>query len=90
MTGIVERIGAICKEKGTTLIGLERELGFGRGTIRNWDKNRPSFDKIIKVANKLNVIIDQIIPDTLNRFNSGALTAALQSAVKGGKANVGN
>lgn len=35
---IVERIKVRCKEKGTSMNALEKELGFGNGSIRLWDK----------------------------------------------------
>ena len=47
---MVEEIKRLCKENGTSIKSLERELGFGNGTIRRWDDSRPSFDKIQKVA----------------------------------------
>jgi transcriptional regulator with XRE-family HTH domain len=59
--GLVERIKTLCDNKDTTLIGLEREIGIGRGTIRNWDKNSPSVDKINKVAQYFNVSVDFLL-----------------------------
>ncbi len=50
---LVERIQDLCGSKNTTLIGLEREIGLGRGTIRNWDKNSPSVDKVQRWPNTL-------------------------------------
>lgn len=58
---IVQRIQNLCISKDLTLIGLEREIGLGRGTIRNWDKNSPSSDKLLKVANYFNVSIDYLL-----------------------------
>ncbi|MDU4960163.1 MAG: helix-turn-helix transcriptional regulator [Sporomusaceae bacterium] len=57
---IVKRIQNLCSRKNTTLIGLEREIGLGRGTIRNWDKNSPSNDKLQKVAIYFKVSLDYI------------------------------
>lgn len=58
---LVERIQALCSSRNTTLIGLEREIGLGRGTIRNWDKNSPSVDKVQKVADYFNVSVDRLL-----------------------------
>lgn len=58
---LVERIQALCSSRNTTLIGLERKIGLGRGTIRNWDKNSPSVDKVQKVADYFNVSVDRIL-----------------------------
>lgn len=57
---LVERIQELCDKKGTTLIGLERILNFGRGTIRKWDKSSPSIDKLGAVADYFNVSIDYL------------------------------
>ncbi|MEL7656206.1 MAG: helix-turn-helix transcriptional regulator [Bacillota bacterium] len=58
---LVERIQHLCSSKNTTLIGLEREIGLGRGTIRNWDRNSPSADKIQKVADYFGVSTDYLL-----------------------------
>ena len=55
---IVDRIQILCNEHGTTLVGLERTLNFGRGTMRKWDTSSPSIDKLGAVADYFNVSID--------------------------------
>ena len=52
--GIVERVKISAAEKGLTLAKIERTLGFGNSTIRKWDQNSPSLDKVIATANLLN------------------------------------
>lgn len=42
---------------------LEKELGFGSGTIRRWQTNDPGLEKVIKVADYFNVSINELIPD---------------------------
>lgn len=58
---LVNKIQQLCINKGTTLIGLERDVSLGRGTIRNWDKNSPSMDKVQKVADYFHVSIDYLL-----------------------------
>ncbi len=58
---IVERIQFKLKEKNLSIKALESELQFGNGTIRRWNTNSPSCDKIEKVASLLNVSIDWLI-----------------------------
>lgn len=58
---LVKNIQNLCNSKNTTLIGLEREIGLGRGTIRNWDNHAPSIDKLQKVANFFNVSVDFLL-----------------------------
>ncbi|EYE88308.1 hypothetical protein Q428_08895 [Fervidicella metallireducens AeB] len=58
---LVERINNAAKNKNMTLASIERELGFGQGTIRKWDKNSPSCDKVLKVANLLQININYLL-----------------------------
>lgn len=58
---LVNNIQNLCETHGTTLIGLERVLGFGRGTIRKWDNSSPSVDKVSAIAKYFNVSIDDLL-----------------------------
>ena len=58
MRVIVEKIRELCENKNTSLAQLEKELDFGNGTIRRWNENLPSVDKVIKVANYFGVTVD--------------------------------
>lgn len=68
---LVGLIQSLCSSKNTTLIGLEREIGLGRGTIRNWDKNFPSVDKVQKVAEYFGITTDYL----LYGFDKGEFTS---------------
>jgi transcriptional regulator with XRE-family HTH domain len=59
--GVIARIKDLCANKDSSLAKLERELAFGNGTIRNWDKNSPSVDKLQKVANYFMVSTDYLL-----------------------------
>lgn len=59
--GIVERIKTLCKQKGTTMGTLEKELGLGNGSIRRWDQKTPGADKILLIANRLEVTTDWLL-----------------------------
>lgn len=58
---LVERIKQVCKEKCTTMAALEKELGFGNGTIRRWNDKIPSADKLLLIANRLNKSVDWLL-----------------------------
>lgn len=59
--GIVERIKEKAAEKGTNMTALENECGFGHGSIRRWNNNSPSIDKVEIIANFLSVSIEYLI-----------------------------
>lgn len=58
---ILENIQSLCREKGISVPMLEKELGFGKGSIYKWDRNSPSIDKLQKVANYFKVPIDDLV-----------------------------
>lgn len=64
---IVEQIQTLCEEAKITLAQLEKKLAFGNGTIRRWNENFPSIDKVLKVANYFEVRIDCLIQNTERR-----------------------
>lgn len=52
------KIKILCKEKGTSVHAMEKELGFGGGTISRWKNSNPGIEKILKIANYLNVSVE--------------------------------
>lgn len=58
---IVENIRALCQKANITFAFLERQLNLGNGTIRKWDKNTPSVDKLCKVADFFSVTVDYLL-----------------------------
>ncbi len=74
---IVERIKMRCKEKGTSMNALEKELGFGNGSIRLWDKKEPGSQKVILVAERLDLSLDWL----LTGKESGDLTSEEQQLI---------
>lgn len=80
---LVEKIQKLCSSKNTTLIGLEREVGLGRGTIRNWDKNSPSIDKLQKVAKFFAVSVDEL----LLGFNPRLFASQIKTLMNGRDVN---
>lgn len=58
---IVERIKQKCKEQKTSMNALEKELGFGNGTIRMWDIKEPGANKVILVAERLGLSLDWLL-----------------------------
>ena len=60
---IVSNIQSMCNLKGVSVPKVEKDLGFGKGSIYKWDKNSPSIDKLQKVAEYFNVTVDSLITD---------------------------
>ena len=56
--GLYETIRDIAKSKGYSVNRLEQELGFARSSINKFNKNKPSVDKLQKIAELLNVSVD--------------------------------
>ncbi len=57
------KIQRMCKEQNKSIMGLEEELGFPRGSICKWDKNIPSVKKVKAVADALNTTVDALLQD---------------------------
>ena len=60
---VVEKIKALCKENKTSIAAIERELGFGNGSIRKWDDASPAYERISAVANFLGVTVSDLTGD---------------------------
>lgn len=68
---VFNRIISLCDKRGINQSDLEKELGFGKGTISKWKFNpNPSAEKLLLVANYFNVSTDFLLKGT----NSNGLT----------------
>lgn len=57
---IYDKIKQLCKEKGVTVTGTEKELGFSRGSLCKIDKNKPSSEKLQKLADYFEVQLEYL------------------------------
>lgn len=57
----VERVKAICKERGIPLARLERECGFANGYIGQLRKGTIPDNRLIIIADYLNVTVDYLL-----------------------------
>lgn len=57
-------IKELCKKQSITLTELERQLVFTKSSIRKWDENKPSIDKVEKVANYFGCTVDYLLRRT--------------------------
>lgn len=58
---MVDKIITLIKEKGLNVSTVEKQLGFGNGSIKRFKTNSPSIDKITKISNFLNVSVDYLL-----------------------------
>ena len=56
-----ENVFRLISERGLSVRKVERDLGFGYGTLQAWDKHMPSIDKVEKVAKYFGVSVDALI-----------------------------
>ncbi|MDO7871457.1 MAG: helix-turn-helix transcriptional regulator [Enterococcus casseliflavus] len=86
---LLELVKKLANERKMTIAELERKLDFGQGSIRKWDKQSPSAERLNKVADYFDVSVDYLlgktdlpktvkstdrIPDDLDRMLDNAMT----------------
>lgn len=64
-----DRVKELANSSGLSLPNLEKELGFGNGTIVRWNKSTPTADKLKIVADYFGVTLDYLIGRT--EYKSG-------------------
>ncbi len=57
---VYDSVKKICDEKGMTISSVEKAAGIGNGTIAGWKSSSPRMDILIKVANVLEVSIEDL------------------------------
>lgn len=57
----VERVKKICKERKIPISRLEKELGFANGYIGQLRKGSFPFDRLVKIADYLNLKIEDLM-----------------------------
>lgn len=61
---LVKKIQDLCRNKNNISVSkLEKELGFGNGSICRWDVNSPSVNKVLKVAQYFGVSVDFLLSE---------------------------
>ena len=55
------RVCEMCRQRGIAVSVLESKLGFGRSTIKKWEKSVPSVVKLKKVADYFGVSVDYFL-----------------------------
>ena len=58
---LLEKIRILVAEKGVSLSQFERDCEFSKNSVAKWDKNMPSGDKILRVAQYFGVSADYLL-----------------------------
>lgn len=58
---ICERIKELCNERGLSMYRVERDCGFGNGSIMKWENSSPKVENIIKLADYFEVSVDYLL-----------------------------
>ena len=61
---MLDRIKQLCKENNTTITALNETFGWSPNAIGRWDKNKPSIDKVLLVADYFGVSVDYLLGRT--------------------------
>ena len=64
---MLETIRRIAKEKGFSLNRLEQEAGMSKGLIWKWEETPKSIETIKKIADILDVPVDELIGERVDR-----------------------
>lgn len=78
----VEKIKAICKERKIPISRLEKDLGFSNGYIGQLKKGTMPYERLVQVANYLNVSGAFLTDENENKpAQEGELTETQREAV---------
>lgn len=73
-------------EHNISVYAIENGCGFPKGTIKSWKESMPSWEKVLRVANFLDVSVDYLVGNTLNpkshKNNSQDCAAAINELIK--------
>lgn len=88
MTDLVDRIETLAREKGLSLNRIERTLGLGNGTIRRWKLQSPRLDRLLLVAQCLDVSLDFLVSGTAAPM-SGQVPGTIGSRIRSRRQSLG-
>lgn len=60
---LYSNVKRICDKKGISVGKLEKELGLSNGSICKWNESEPGIRKVQKVAEYLNVSIEELLEE---------------------------
>lgn len=59
-----KNIKRLCRERGVTIMEVERACGFGYKSLYNWGANTPeAIDRVKRIADYFGVTVDELLAD---------------------------
>jgi len=75
----IENIKMLCRQRGITIAELERNLGFGNGSISYWAKSSPPYNRLQMVAEYLGVSVQKLAGEEEPPTNGDELIEILEA-----------
>lgn len=85
---MLDKIKSLCIANNISVTMLENILGFGRGTILNWETSSPSIANLKRVADYFNVPIDFLIGQKMCVSAEAMRIANAYDALDAGRRNL--
>lgn len=80
---IYETIKKLCKQKGVTITGTEKELGFARGSLCKINTSTPGLERVQKSADFFGITVEELVGDeNPSDAKRNALTAKDERDIK--------
>lgn len=54
-------VKSLADKKGVSILQIERECDIKPSSIYHWDENKPSYDKVARVAKYLGTTVEELI-----------------------------
>lgn len=64
-----DRIKELANQRKVSVAELERDLGFGNGSISKWNKQSPSTEKLKQVADYFQVSLDYLVGRSNDKYD---------------------
>lgn len=61
---LYDKIKEVAKNRKVSIYRIERDLNFSNGSLRKWNNSNPSATSLKKVADYLNVTLDELLEGT--------------------------
>lgn len=58
---LCERIKSICDKRELSIYRVEKDCGFGNGSIMKWERSSPKVENIVKLADYFGVSVDYLL-----------------------------